>query len=115
MPAAERGRGSGVLAGAALVVLLALLLYVAAGPLTTNDLWWHLRHGEAFATQGLWPAADPCLHTAENPPTPHQWLFAVTAFGVEQGLGLHGLRILHAVLLLGVAAVLFFGATYLKW
>lgn len=107
MPGAERVRGAGVLpgvlAGVALASLLALLLWIAAGPLTTNDLWWHLRHGEAFATEGLWLERDPCLHTAERPPVPHQWLFAVTAHGIDAFFGLHGLRVGHGLAVLGIA------------
>jgi hypothetical protein len=92
-----------VIAGAALAGLLGLLLWIAAGPLTTNDLWWHLRHGEAYASEGLWLERDPCLHTAEQPPVPHQWLFAVTAHGVDAFLGLHGLRLAHGLAALGIA------------
>lgn len=102
MPGMQRGRGARILAGAALLLLLGLLLWIAAGPLTTNDLWWHLRHGQAFVSEGFWPARDPCLHTAERPPTPHEWLFAVTVYGVDAGLGLHGLRVAHGLAVVGI-------------
>lgn len=102
MPGAEGGRWPGVLAGAALALLLLFVLWLAAGPLTTNDLWWHLRHGQAFVTEGLWPAADPCLHTAVNAPAPHQWLFAVSVWAIGESLGLHGLRVAHGLAVLGI-------------
>ena len=90
-----------LLAGVALCAVAALVLWVAFGPLTTNDLWWHLAHGRATLAEGLWLERDPCLHTAERPPVPHQWLFAVTVHGIDSVLGLHGLRLIHGLTVLG--------------
>ena len=83
------------------------VVFLAAGPLTTNDLWWHLAHGRAFLEHGLWSETDPCLATARGGAVPHQWLFAVAARGVEVGLGLHGLRVVHALAVLGIAGLAF--------
>jgi len=91
-----------VLASVGLLVLAALVVGLAGGPLTTNDLWWHLAHGRAYAASGPWLASDPCLATAVSVPEPHQWLFALAAHGVERGLGLHGLRLLHALAAVGI-------------
>jgi hypothetical protein len=55
--------------------------------------------------EGFWPERDPCLHTAERPPAPHQWLFAVAAHGVDAALGLHGLRLAHGLAVLAIAAL----------
>ena len=93
---------SHVVAGVGLLVLAALVVGLAAGPLTTNDLWWHLAHGQAYATSGPWLASDPCLATAVEGPIPHQWLFALAAHGVERVSGLHGLRVLHALAAAGI-------------
>jgi hypothetical protein len=41
--------------------------------------------------------------TAEQPPVAHQWLFAVTAHGVDATFGLHGLRAGHGLAVLGIA------------
>lgn len=106
MPGGERvgnaGRLPALLAALALAGAAALVLWIAFGPLTTNDLWWHLGHGRAFLAEGFWPERDPCLHTAERPPVPHQWLFAVAAHGVDTGVGLHGLRVVHGLTVIGV-------------
>ena len=45
-------------------MLTALLL--AAAPIYTEDLWWHLKAGEMYATEGPWPEADWMLHTASD-------------------------------------------------
>jgi len=105
MVSREARRGVAIpaaLAVLALVGLSALVLYLAAAPLTTNDLWWTLAHGEAYAHQGPWLEADPCLYTAEGPPAPHQWLFALALHGVERGFGLRGLRVAHALAVAGI-------------
>jgi hypothetical protein len=100
VPAGARPASAVALAGLALLV--APVLWLASGPLTTNDLWWHLAHGRAYAEHGPWPATDPCLFTAERGPIPHQWLFALAAHGVELAVGLHGLRVVHALALLAI-------------
>ena len=53
----------------------ALILAASAQPLQTDDAWWHLALGEAYAVQGG-PrlASDPLLHTAVSPPAPAAWL-----------------------------------------
>ena len=98
-------------AALALAGVLLPLLLVAAGPIVTDDLWFHLGAGRAYASEGPWPARDPLLHTAlPDAPVQHEWLFGVGVYAVERAFGLHGLRVLHlfAVLgLLGGAAALF--------
>lgn len=86
----------------AAIVLGAFVVWLAAGPLTTNDLWWHLAHGRAYLAHGLFGASDPCLATATGGAIPHQWLFAVVAYGVEAVAGLHGLRVAHALAVVGI-------------
>jgi hypothetical protein len=87
--------------------LTLLVVFLAAGPLTTNDLWWHLVHGRVFLEQGLWHDVDPCLATGRGGAVPHQWLFAVTARGVEVAFGLHGLRVVHTLVVLSIAGLAF--------
>ena len=55
-----------LVATCALAWMAGLLLYLCGGTLDTSDLWWHLKMGEAYATQGPWPAGDPLLHTAHD-------------------------------------------------
>ena len=38
-------------AAGSLAVLVALVLQVSGRPLATNDLWWHLAMGRAYASQ----------------------------------------------------------------
>lgn len=100
-------RWPSVIAAIGCVLLTLCVVFLAAGPLTTNDLWWHLAHGRSFLEHGLWSGVDPCLATARGGAVPHQWLFAVSTRGIEVALGLHGLRVLHALSVLGIAGLAF--------
>jgi hypothetical protein len=96
--------------GLALLALgAALLPFLAAvgQPVWTDDLWWHLALGEAYAQQGPWLAGDPLLFTAEGPPIPAAWLADLGLHGVAQTLGIQGLRALHVALGVGVLALVF--------
>jgi len=105
-PVASERAATAVAAAAALAVLVPLL-YVAAGPLLTDDLWFHLGAGRAYARLGPWPAADPMLHTAlREAPVQHEWLFGVAVHALERAFGLHGLRAAHALAVAGLAAAL---------
>jgi hypothetical protein len=88
--------------GAALAVS-ALVLLSAGQPLFTDDAWWHLSMGEAYAAHGPWLAADPTLHTAQGPPAPAAWLADLGLHGLERAFGFRGLRVAHALV---VAAIL---------
>ena len=92
---------------AAFAVLAGAVLYLVAGPVLDNDVWWHLAHGRAYLEHGPWLDSDPCLGTAERGPIPHSWLFDAAARLVEQGLGLQGLRAVHAALVLWVGWLAF--------
>jgi hypothetical protein len=80
-----------------------VVLWLAGRPVATDDLWWHLALGEAYTDHGLALDEDPLFHTAPGQPTvPHEWLFQVGVFAVERGLGFHGLRALHVLLVTGI-------------
>ena len=65
--------------------MVGLLLYLCGGTLDTSDLWWHLKMGEVYATQGPWPAGDPLLHTAhDHAPVQHEWLFGVALHAIDR-------------------------------
>jgi hypothetical protein len=94
-------------AAAGLLFVATLSLHLAGAPVFTNDFWFHLKMGEVYWTEGLWPAADPMLHTAlAQAPIQHEWLFGVMLHGIEAATGFFGLRIAHA---LAVLAILGFG------
>jgi hypothetical protein len=88
------------------ITLIACILAIAAGPIRTDDLWWHLKIGEVYATEGPWPEGDPLLHTAhEEAPVQHEWLFGVAVHLVDRALGFGGLRILHGLAVLSIAGL----------
>jgi hypothetical protein len=96
------------MAALALVVLSGYVLIVAAGPLVTDDLWWHLAIGGVYAREGPWPDGEPLLHTAHaDAPVQQEWLFGVLAFAVDQSLGFHGLRAVHVLALAALLAFVF--------
>ena len=88
--------------GLGLTVLVVLLM--AAAPLYTDDFWWHLKAGEMYAHDGLWPERDWMLHTAHaDAPVQHEWLFGWSLYHLHRLVGFGGLRIVHG---LAVAAIL---------
>jgi hypothetical protein len=100
-----------LLAHAGALVAAALLLLAAGQPIFAEDTWLHLSLGRSYLAHGPWLEADPLLHTAQGPPTPSAWLFAVVIHGLEQLVGLQGLRVVHAT---GVAVVLGLAWTSLR-
>jgi hypothetical protein len=87
-------------------VMTLMVVALAGAPIGTADFWFHLKAGEAYATEGPWPAADPMLHTAhEDAPVQHEWLFGVAIYGLERTIGFYGLRSLHAVAVFATAAM----------
>lgn len=61
--AARRSRRARWLAFLALAPTLAAVLLATLGPLTSGDLWWHLRTGEWILASGELPRTDPFSHT----------------------------------------------------
>jgi hypothetical protein len=100
-----------LIAGIGLVLVAIRVLHLAAGPIATDDLWWHLRLGEEYTAHGPWLEADPMLYSAvDGAPSPHAWLFGVAVSGIDRSLGLHGLRLAHVAivaLIIGLAFSIF--------
>ncbi len=100
-------RAAALLPGLAIhtaVLCVAGLVLVSAGqPIFTDDLWWHLKLGEAYAAAGPWLPADPALFAAPGPPAPAAWLADTALYQLEQTFGFMGLRIAHVLF---VAAIL---------
>jgi hypothetical protein len=89
----------------AFAALAALVLTTVVQPVQTDDLWWHLALGRAYASQGPWLAADPLLHTATGPPLPAAWLADLFLYTTGRMFGFQGLRLLHASLVTAILAL----------
>lgn len=101
--AAHASRASEIGAHLALVAVATALLVAVGQPIITDDLWWHLGLGEAFAQRGPWLLEDPLLFTAPGPPDSAAWLADVAFFSLWSATGFTGLRVFHV---LWVAAIL---------
>jgi hypothetical protein len=89
----------------ALLVPATALLILAARPLATDDVWWHLAMGAFYSAQGLSPQQDPLLFTTgARSPVPHEWLFQVALHGLKGLAGFGGLRVVHAAAVAGILA-----------
>ena len=103
VPAPGSSHSQAVVAALALLGVVLPLLLVSAGPIVTDDIWFHLAAGRAYASEGPWPARDPLLHTAlPTAPVQHEWLFGVGVHEVDRAFGLYGLRVLHLLAVLGL-------------
>lgn len=90
-----------VIGAVGLLFVVALSLHLAGAPTFTNDFWFHLKMGEVYWLEGLWPDTDPMLHTAlPRAPIQHEWLFAVALHGLERATGFFGVRIIHALVVM---------------
>jgi hypothetical protein len=86
--------------------LCALLLLVAVGqPIFTDDAWWHLALGAAYAENGPWLARDPLLYTATGPPPPVSWLADLVLHGVARTGGFQALRVAQVAAVAGLLAL----------
>ena len=77
-----------IISATALGMLTLMALLLAGAPLYTEDLWWHLKAGQMYFTEGPWPQSDWMLHTAsDDAPIQHEWLFGVSVYALERLLG----------------------------
>jgi hypothetical protein len=112
----QRGRGlhwiSAAIGCSAAGLIGALVVWLAARPLSTPDLWFHLKAGETYLRDGLWPKQDPSLFTGlASGPNQHEWLFGVFAQMVLRLGGFEALRVVHGLLVLGSLCLV----VYLLW
>lgn len=91
------------------VLLFLIALYtMAVRPTLDPDMWWHLRTGQAIATNGI-PKQDLFSFTvSDHPWTTHEWLSEVIMWGAYQVGGLPGLMVFFPLIIL-----LTFGLVYL--
>lgn len=94
------------IAAGALASLLALVLYCVGRPVFTDDFWWHAALGGYYFEEGPSLGFDPLLFSAENPPDPASWLFAVILFAAGNAGGFALLRVLHVGLVVATLFVL---------
>src|SRR2546422_3416910 len=101
----SRSIRSWALAHFAFALCGALLLLSAGQPIITDDLWWHLALGRAFARGGPWLAEDPLLVAPAGPPSPASWLADVALSDVAGAAGFYALRALHAAIVAAILAL----------
>ncbi|MGE4652752.1 MAG: hypothetical protein AAEJ53_17845 [Myxococcota bacterium] len=95
---------------ASLGACCALVLVAVGQPIFTDDLWWHLGLGAAYAEQGPWLAGDPLLFSAAAAPAPSSWLADLGLFAWLQAAGFTGLRVLHVGLVTAILALVWTSA-----
>ena len=71
----------------------------------TDDAWWHLALGRAYAAVGPWLADDPLLFLAPGPAPPAAWLGDLGLHAIERSAGFYGLRAFHVALVAAIVAM----------
>ncbi|MEM7413568.1 MAG: tetratricopeptide repeat protein [Myxococcota bacterium] len=84
----------------------AAVLVAAGQPIFTDDLWWHLGLGQAFASEGPHLAEDPLLDSPAGPPHTAAWLADAGFARLLELTGFQGLRALHVALVLAASGML---------
>ena len=93
------------IAHAAAATVCGALLYAVGQPIFTDDLWWHLALGRAFAEHGPRLAEDPLLFAPAGPPSPASWLADVALARLAGSAGFAALRALHVAVVAGILAL----------
>ena len=84
-----------------------MVLWLVGRPLHTPDLWFHLKTGEMYLREGLWPETDPMLFTGlPGGPVQHEWLFEIVVHMIDRTLGFQGLRVAKVLLVLATLVLL---------
>ena len=92
------GRVANWVAGLSALCFGLFVVYLSGGPHQSDDLWFHLAMGRAYAEGGLALGGDPLLHTGyARDPVAHEWLFDVVLHGLDRSVGLQGLRVIQAL------------------
>jgi hypothetical protein len=95
-------------AGVLLAGVCFLVATSALQPIWDSDFGWHVALGRYIAEQRAVPDAEPFTHTARGAPmVAHEWLAQLLYHGIVEAVGVGGLRLAQAGLLVGVL-VLFF-------
>jgi hypothetical protein len=87
--------------------LLALVVPLAARPLSHDDLFWHLQSGVWMAEHRSVPHADPFSFTRQGAPwVTHEWGFSLLAYGIWLAGGYLALIAVRVVVMLLIGWVL---------
>jgi hypothetical protein len=90
---------------AILLCFFLIALFLCVFPIINYDLGFHLKAGELIWTQGSIPDHDPFSYTASgNRWVDSHWLFQLILYGAHTALGLPGLVLLRAVLVIATFA-----------
>lgn len=109
--AQQRLRRLRLFAFIALVPTLVAVGLATLGPITSGDLWWHLRTGEWILAHGELPKVDPFSHTAGDTHWVLQEYGSQVLFALFYELGgFWALKALGALLGLAILVVVFFRA-----
>jgi hypothetical protein len=101
----SRPHGGALRFGLLAVVLLALAL-ANTGPISTNDLGFHLRIGQEIAETGRPPRTDSHSHTAPGAAYPdHEWLTQLGFYWLDRWVGDGGMAVFRG-LLVGICLTL---------
>jgi hypothetical protein len=82
--------------------LVVMVLIAAGQPITTDDLWWHLALGDAYARAGPWLEQDPLLFTSPGPPVAAAWLADLGLHWISNFGGFNALRLTHVFWVAGI-------------
>lgn len=106
--AQRRYRRLRIFAFVALVPTVVAVLLATLGPITSGDLWWHLRTGEWILTSGSLPSTDPFSHTAGDTHWVLQEYGSQVLFALAYRVGgFWALKALGAALALATLVVVF--------
>lgn len=89
-----------------LVIFLGWIFWASVMPLRDFDIWFHVKSGEVMVQQGRILHEDVFSYTGEGREWfPHEWLFEVGAYGVQQVFGFEAIKYVMAgvvVVMIGV-------------
>lgn len=109
--AKRSSRRTRLLAGLVLLPTVLAVLAATLGPLTSGDLWWHLRTGEWILQHGHLPTTDPFSHTAGDTHWVLQEYGSQVVFALAfRLLGFGGLKLLGALLSMAILTVVYLRA-----
>jgi Tfp pilus assembly protein PilF len=85
---------------------LLILILLAAGPVSSYDVWWHLASGRWMVAHGEILRSDPFSFTFQHKLwIDHSWLYQILLFYVYSLAGIKGIVAMRIVLVISIALV----------